>query len=116
LAKIAVVALTKGMSSPAAAFWVSNLTLHSSIRIPAQITTAESIDKEKLTLFSDHSGSLLRRQPKGMTIGHSPERKAKPQMDQLKVQLLQNHVGLAADVHVIALARTGHSSYCSSLG
>ncbi len=27
--------------------------------------------KEKFTLFSDHTGSLLRRQPGAMTIGHS---------------------------------------------
>ncbi len=32
----------------------------------------EEKNKEKLTLFSDHDGSLLRRQPGAMTIGHSP--------------------------------------------
>jgi len=31
--------------------------------------------KEKFTLFSDHNGSLLRRQPGAMTIGHSPKGK-----------------------------------------
>ena len=25
------------------------------------------------TLFSDHNGSLLKRQPRAMTIGHSPK-------------------------------------------
>jgi len=34
--------------------------------------------KEKFTLFSDHNGSLLRRQPGAMTIGHSPKGKEKP--------------------------------------
>ncbi len=33
--------------------------------------------KEKITLFSDHNGSLLRRQPRAMTIGHSPKGKGK---------------------------------------
>jgi hypothetical protein len=33
--------------------------------------------KEKFTLFSDHNGSLLRRQPGAMTIGHSPKGKEK---------------------------------------
>ncbi len=28
--------------------------------------------QEKFMLFSDHNGSLLRRQPKAITIGHSP--------------------------------------------
>jgi len=30
-------------------------------------------ENEQLTLFSDHNGSLLRRQPRAMTIGHSPK-------------------------------------------
>ena len=30
---------------------------------------------EKFMLFSDHNGSLLRRQPGAMTIGHSPKGK-----------------------------------------
>ena len=34
--------------------------------------------KEKFTLFSDHDGSLLRRQPGAMTIGHSPKGKENP--------------------------------------
>jgi len=34
--------------------------------------------KEKFMLFSDHSGSLLRRQPGAMTIGHSPKGKENP--------------------------------------
>ncbi len=33
--------------------------------------------KEKNTLFSDHNGSLLRRQAGAMTIGHSPKGKEK---------------------------------------
>ena len=33
--------------------------------------------KEKITLFSDSNGSLLRRQPRAMTIGHSPKGKGK---------------------------------------
>ena len=33
--------------------------------------------KEKFMLFSDHNGSLLRRQPGAMTIGHSPKGKEK---------------------------------------
>ena len=33
--------------------------------------------KEKFTLFSDHNGSLPRRQPGAMTIGHSPKGKEK---------------------------------------
>ncbi len=33
--------------------------------------------KEKSTLFSDHNGSLLRRQPGAMTVGHSPKGKEK---------------------------------------
>jgi len=35
------------------------------------------VKKEKFTLFSDHNGSLLRRQPGAMTIGHSPKGKEK---------------------------------------
>ncbi len=31
--------------------------------------------KEKVTLFSDHNGSLPRRQPGAMTIGHNPKGK-----------------------------------------
>ena len=40
--------------------------------------------KEKFTLLSDHNGSLLRRQPGAMTIGHSPKGKEnpKPKVDQ----------------------------------
>ena len=40
--------------------------------------------KEKFTLFSDLDGSLLRRQPGAITIGHSPKGKAnpKPKVDQ----------------------------------
>ena len=30
---------------------------------------------KKFTLFTDHNGSLLRRQPGAMTIGHSPKGK-----------------------------------------
>ena len=30
-------------------------------------------ETEQLTLFSDHNESLLRRQPRAMTIGHSPK-------------------------------------------
>ena len=33
--------------------------------------------KEKSMLLSDHNGSLLRRQPGAMTIGHSPKGKGK---------------------------------------
>ena len=36
----------------------------------ASLAAIES--KEKFTLFCDHSGSLPRRQPGAMTIGHSP--------------------------------------------
>ena len=35
--------------------------------------------KEKFMLFSDHNGSLLRRQPGAMTIGHSHKGKEKSQ-------------------------------------
>ena len=31
--------------------------------------------REKFMLFSDHNGSLLRRQPRAMTTGHSPKEK-----------------------------------------
>ena len=31
--------------------------------------------KAKLTLFSDHKGSFLRRQPRAMTTGHSQKQK-----------------------------------------
>jgi hypothetical protein len=34
--------------------------------------------KEKFMLFSDHKGSLPRRQPGAMIIGHSPKGKEKP--------------------------------------
>ncbi len=34
--------------------------------------------KEKFTLLSNHNGSLLRRQPGAMTIGHSPKGKTVP--------------------------------------
>ncbi len=37
--------------------------------------SCEKKSKEKFTLFSDHNGSLLRRQPGAMTIGHSPKGK-----------------------------------------
>ena len=41
------------------------------------IDRASGDRKEKFTLFSDHNGSLLRRQPGAMTIGHSPTGKGK---------------------------------------
>jgi len=37
--------------------------------------SCEKKSKEKFTLFSDHNGSLLRRQPGAMNIGHSPKGK-----------------------------------------
>ncbi len=44
----------------------------------SQSSSAGHIEgKEKFTLFSDHNGSLSRRQPGAMTIGHSPKGKEK---------------------------------------
>ena len=42
-----------------------------------QYAVREKKRKEKFMLFSDHNGSLLRRQPGAMTIGHSPKGKGK---------------------------------------
>ncbi len=76
LAQNALVAFTKGISSPAAAFWVSNLTLHSSICIPAQFTTAEETKKASLRQRS-HREPPEQQQHEAMTIGHSPKGKEK---------------------------------------
>ena len=43
----------------------------------SRICQASNWKKKKKTLFSDHNGSLLRRQPGAMTIGHSPKGKEK---------------------------------------
>jgi len=43
--------------------------------VPTMLSIQEKKRKEKFTLFSDHNGSLLRRQPGAMTIGHSPKGK-----------------------------------------
>ena len=48
------------------------LTAESAIPLPCR-----KKEKEKFTLFSDHNGSLLRRQPGAMTIGHNPKGKEK---------------------------------------
>ncbi len=46
------------------------------VNLQALLDPAEGLNqkgkerKENVTLFSDHNGSLLRRQPKAMTIGH----------------------------------------------
>ena len=44
------------------------LQLHSSL----QVLLKRKKRKENFVLFSDQNGSLLRRQPRAMTIGHSP--------------------------------------------
>jgi len=47
----------------------------------------------KFMLFSDHNGSLLRRQPEAMTIGHSPKGKEAYQLPEAgRAGLVLSHV------------------------
>ncbi len=56
---------------------LSNMAYQSALGTRPSPAGARKKRKENFTLFSDHNGSLLRRQPGAMTIGHSPKGKEK---------------------------------------
>ncbi len=67
-----LVADFSGFHSPT---WHLSLPVHTSFSVISVLHNLKR--KENFTLFSDHDGSLLRRQPGAMTRGHSPKRKEK---------------------------------------